>query len=57
MDRDSADVAALLAADVNSLETTNLTLTGENLVLRELLSEALDIAHQAIAYIARMRRE
>ncbi len=43
--------AILLAADVVELSAEAARLLQENRILREMLSEALDIAHQALAYI------
>ena len=45
------DALGLMAADVVELETENYRLAVENRTLKTMLSEALDIAHQAVVYI------
>ena len=46
------DAAQLLAADVVALEQQLLVTQQELRIAREMLSEALEIAYQSIAYIA-----
>lgn len=43
------DMAALLAADVSDLDEQNAALRLENLRLRMMVSETLEIAHQCLA--------
>ncbi len=52
MPLDDSGAAELLAADVLDLEAENALLRQQNRILREMLSESLDIAHQSIAHIA-----
>lgn len=47
-----AGAAQLLAADVIYLEAENALLEQRLRIALEMLSEALDISHQSIAYIA-----
>jgi hypothetical protein len=46
------DAESLLAADVVELSAENEKLLQENRIYREMISEALALTHQAIAYIA-----
>lgn len=51
---DDSGAAALLAADVLSLEAENALLRQKLRIAEEMLSETLDIAHRSIAYVATM---
>ena len=51
---DDSGAAALLAADVLSLEAENALLRQRLRIAEEMLSESLDISHRCIAYVATM---
>jgi len=50
------DVVDLLAADVIQLELENIELAAALIVAREMVSELLDISHQALVHIYTTQR-
>lgn len=52
---DNLDAAGLLAADVLALEARLARVTQELRIAREMLSEALNIAHLSLAHIATLQ--